>query len=189
MGKPRHIRRAPDLPALLQVLDGSGLHYVVTGSVAALLYGVELEPRDLDITPALDPDNLQRLVAILEEIEATPESLGHWETKPDGEKKWVDEEVTAEALARWQPDVEDISTLDHLFFTRWGNFDVVPQIAGDYDVLRQTAVRKHAFGYEVWVAHVDDVLAKLTVPRREKDISRVQELRRIQRSRRLRGDR
>jgi len=188
MSKPRHIKRAPDLPALLAVLDGSGLRYVVTGSVAALLYGVELEPGDLDITPALDLDNLQRLVAILEEIEATPESLGHWETKPDGEKKWMEEDVTAEALASWQPDLEDVSTLDHLFFTRWGNLDVVPEIAGDYDVLRQAAVRKNAFGYEVWIAHMDDVLAKLTVPRREKDVTRVQELRRIQRSRRLRGE-
>jgi hypothetical protein len=34
---------------------------------------------------------------------------------------------------------------------------------------------------------VDDVLAKLTVLRREKDVSRVQELRRIQRSLRLRA--
>jgi hypothetical protein len=189
MNKPRHIKRAPDLPALLEVLDKAALRYVVTGSVAALLYGVELEPGDLDITPALDPDNLQKLVAILEEIEATPESLGHWETKPDGEKKWVEEEVTPEVLASWQPDLDDVTTFDHLFFTRLGNFDVVPEIAGDYEVLRQGAVRTNAFGYEVWIAHVDDVLAKLTVPRREKDVARVQELRRIQRSRRLRGER
>jgi hypothetical protein len=185
MSKPRHIKRAPDLPALLAVLDGSGLRYVMTGSVAALLYGVELEPGDLDITPALDPDNLHRLVALLEELEATPESLGHWETQPDGEQKWVEEEVTPQALASWQPDVEHVATLDHLFFTRLGNLDVLPEIAGDYEVLRQTAVRQNAFGHQVWTAHVDDVLAKLTVPRREKDVARVQELRRIQRSRRL----
>lgn len=189
MSKPRHIKRAPDLPALLEILDRSGLRYVVTGSAVALLYGVELVPGDLDITPALDRENLRILAALLEQIEATPESLGHWETKPDGEKKWVEEETTAEALAGWQPDLQDISTFDHLFFTRLGNFDVVPEIAGDYEVLRQGAVRKNAFGYEVWIAHVDDVLAKLTVPRREKDVARVQELRRVQRFRRLRGER
>jgi hypothetical protein len=173
----------------MKILNASALRYVVTGSVAALLYGVELEPGDLDITPALDQDNLQILASILDEIEATPESFGHWETKPDGEKRWVEEEVTAEALASWQPDLRDISTFDHLFFTCLGNFDVVPEVAGDYEALQQGAVRMKALGYEVWVAHVDDVLAKLTVPRREKDVSRVQELRRIQRSRRLRARR
>jgi hypothetical protein len=187
MGKPLHTKQSPDLPALLEILDAYPLRYVVTGSVAALLYGVELEPGDFDINPALDQDNLQRLVSILKEIEATPESFGHWETKPDGEKRWVEDEVTAEASANWQPDLKDISTFDHLFHTRHGNFDIVPELAGDYERLRQGAVWKNAFGYEVWVAHVDDVLAKLTVLRREKDVSRVQELRRIQRSLRLRA--
>jgi hypothetical protein len=186
MSKPRHIKRAPVLPSLLEILHASALRYVVTGSVAALLYGVELEPRDLDVTPALDQDNLQRLAAILEDIEATPESLGHWETKPDGEKKWVEEEVTEKVLASWQPDLDDISTFDHLFLTHLGNLDVVPELTGGYAALRPGAVRKDAFGYQVWVAHVDDLLAKLTVPRREKDVSRVQALRRIQRAARLR---
>lgn len=181
MGPMRHIKRSPDLYSLLEILDTYSLRYVVTGSVAALLHGVKLEPGDFDITPALDQDNLQRLATILMEIEATPESFGHWETKPDGEKKWVEEEVTAQALAGWRPDFTDISTFDHLFFTRYGNFDVVPEVAGDYGTLRQGAVRKKAFGYEVWIAHVDDVLAKLTVARRERDISKVQKLREIQR--------
>lgn len=189
MRKPHPIRRAPDLPALLEILDASALRYVVTGSVAALLYGVDLEPGDLDITPALGQDNLRVLATILKEIGATPESFGHWETKPDGEKKWVEEEVTEEVLASWQPDFKDIASFDHLFYTRCGNFDVVPEVAGDYEALRQAAVRKSAFGYVVWVAHVDELLAKLTVPRREKDVSTVQELRRIQRSRRMRAKR
>jgi hypothetical protein len=189
MGAPLHAKQSPDLPALFEILDAHSLRYVVTGSVAALLYGVELEPGDFDITPALDQDNLQRLVSILTEIEATPESLGHWETKPDGEKRWVEDDVTAEALANWQPDLMNISTFDYLFHKCHGNFDIVPELAGGYEALRQGAVRKSAFGYEVWIAHVADVLAKLTIPRREKDVSRVQELRRIQRSLRLRAER
>jgi hypothetical protein len=37
-------------------------------------------------------------------------------------------------------------------------------------------------GYEVWVAHVDELLAALTVPRRKKDVSRVRDLREVQRT-------
>lgn len=185
MPRRRHTKRPPELEPLLTVLARHSIRYVVTGSVAALFYGVDLEPGDLDITPKLDPQNLERLILVLTEIEATPSAFGHWETKPDGEKKWVEEETTPQARAGWTPNVGDLSSLDHLFLTRYGNFDVVPQLAGDYELLIKSAVRKAAFGHHLWIAHIDEVLAKLTVPRREKDIARVQRLRAIQRLRRL----
>jgi hypothetical protein len=176
-----HPKRVPKIPEILQVLSTHGIRYVVTGSLAAKIYGVELEPRDLDITPALDKDNLNQLIEVLEELEATPEGFGHWENQPNGERKWIEEPATPEALAKWQPDPNDLSTLDHLFLTRYGNFDIVPELAGDYEILMQTAVNVNAFGVQVWVVHVDELLAKLTKPRREKDIPRVKQLREIQR--------
>ena len=47
----------PDLAALLAALDATGVLYLVTGSVAALLHGVPLKPGDLDVTPALATGN------------------------------------------------------------------------------------------------------------------------------------
>jgi hypothetical protein len=183
--KPIHTKRSPELQPLLKILNAYSLQYVITGSVAVLCYGVELEPGDFDITPALNKDNLNKLADILMEIEATPESLGHWETKSNGEKKWIELEASPEMLVNWKPELEKISTFDHLYHTRYGNFDVVPELAGDYETLMQDAEQKELFGYWVWVAHIDNLLAKLTVPRREKDIPRVNHLREIQRTRRL----
>ena len=96
----RYPKRPPELAPLVRILDAHGLRYVVTGSVAALLYGVELVP-------------------------------------------------------------------------------------GDFEMLSESAVQRTAFGVQVRVAHVDEVLARLTVPRRQKDIPRVHKLREVQRLLRL----
>jgi hypothetical protein len=110
MATVRYPKRPPELAPLVRIPDAHGLRYVVTGSVAALLYGVEL---------------------VL------------------------------------------------------GDFDVVPTLAGDFEMLSKSAVQRTAFGVQVQVAHVDEVLARLTVPRRQKDIHRVHMLREVQRLLRL----
>lgn len=75
-------RESPDVHTLIRVLGEAGVNYVVTGSAAAMLHGVTLVPGDLDITPALDVDNLTRLAAVLESIEARQDPnapFGHWQ--------------------------------------------------------------------------------------------------------------
>jgi hypothetical protein len=180
--------RSPDVPRLLEALNAYQIRYVITGSVAAQLYGVDLQPGDLDITPALDGQNLTRLVSLLVEIEAAlpdGDEVGRWEVQPDGERKWISRTATPEdrqRRARWQPDPEDVASLDHLFYTRYGNLDVVPELTGGYDTLLKRATRMIVDGHQVWVVHVDELLAALTIPRRKKDTSRVQQLREIQRT-------
>jgi hypothetical protein len=82
---------------------------------------------------------------------------------------------------QWRPDPDDVSTLDHLFHTRLGNLDVVHELTGDYQTLMKRAIRMQAHGQEVWIAHADELLAALTIPRRKKDVPRVRQLRAIQR--------
>jgi hypothetical protein len=189
MAQTRHPDRAPDVPRLLAALSEHGVRYVLVGSVAAQLYGAEVQPGDLDITPALDRENLVRLSHLLRALEATlPETddVGHWQVQPDGERKWISRKATPQdrlARARWQPDPDELSTLDHLLQTRYGNLDVVPDLTGDYETLIGRAVRMEAHGQEVWVVHVDELLTALTVPRRTKDVPRVRQLRQIQRQR------
>src|SRR2546423_1563471 len=95
--------RSPDIPEILGLLHKHGVRYVLTGSVAALAYGVDIgHAGDLDITPALDHENLSRLRDVLTEIEAgldPDDPFGHWETQPDGERKWVADQATPELLA------------------------------------------------------------------------------------------
>lgn len=75
--------------------------------------------------------------------------------------------------------------MDHLFLSRYGNLDVVPEVSGTYDVLQQRAVEMQVYGYTALVAHIDDLLATLTIPRRKKDGPRVQQLRLVQRQRHM----
>jgi hypothetical protein len=183
-----HPKKPPKIWELLDVLDRNKVQFILAGSVAASLYGVAVgEPGDLDVVPAMDRGNLERLALVLAEIEACPEDLGHWETKPDGEKTWIVDETSPEVLAAWRPDPEDPATFDHLFPSRLGNFDVVPEVTGTYETLRPRAVAMEIQGNRVWTAHVDDLLATMTVPRREKHIPRVRRLREVQRERAATG--
>lgn len=185
MTRPKHGERSPDVPRLLEALDAHQVRYVLIGSVAAQMYGIEAQPGDLDVTPALDRENLARLAQLLLAVEASlTDELGHWEVRPDGERKWISEEPTPEALrkrAEWVPDPKNVSTFDYLFHTHYGNFDVVPDLTGDYEALIKRAKKSNAHGREIWVAHVDELLTALTIPRRKKDIPRVRQLREIQR--------
>ena len=83
-------RKKPDVEALLVILNEHGVDYVVTGSAAAMLHGVVLEPGDLDITPALNRGNLEPLRNVLEAIHARQYEdapFGHWETDAAGEHR------------------------------------------------------------------------------------------------------
>jgi hypothetical protein len=66
----------PDLPSafdpqrILEVLARHDVLCVVIGGYAAALAGVDIVTRDVDITPALDADYLQRLANALEELHA-----------------------------------------------------------------------------------------------------------------------
>ena len=53
-------------------LAAYNVHYVLTGSLAAALYGVPVQPRDFDIAPERTPDNLQRLADLLAAWNARP---------------------------------------------------------------------------------------------------------------------
>lgn len=58
-------------PALLRplaVLEAHGVRYVVIGGVAAVAQGYPLTTHDLDVTPARDPENFERLSAALREL-------------------------------------------------------------------------------------------------------------------------
>lgn len=183
-----YAERDPEVSELITALAAYRLRYVVVGSVAAALYGVETQPRDLDITPALGYHNLLRLKASLKHLRARPNgAVGRWEVQPDGELKWLRDALTpeeTEAFRRgWRLEPDDPKSVDHLFTTRCGNLDVVPELVGSYDYLLERAVPLQAYGHEVWVAHVDDLLSTLTVPRRKKDRARVARLREVQHGR------
>jgi hypothetical protein len=187
MSDRTHPARPPDIGALLEALIGFNVRLVVVGSAAAKLYGVDVIPRDLDIVPDVEPANLVRLAAALRSLEASrseTDRLGGWQLREDGEWFWASREATEaekQALLTGELIADDLTTLDHHFQTKHGNLDIVPRVAGEYSVLLARAKTIVCRGIGVNVAHPDDLLATLTIPRRAKDAERVRELRKVQR--------
>jgi len=179
-------RQPPDLTSLFGVLAAHHVAFVVTGSTAALLNGVELAPGDLDITLALDAENLARLALALAAIEARPDPdgpFGDWQPQADEERRWVQREAKSgerDARSAWQPDPDDPTTIDALLQTRYGSLDIVPEITGTFEDLVRRASQVRRYGQEIWVEAIADQLATLTVPRRDKDRDRVRALRGLQ---------
>lgn len=186
MRQQRHASRPPEVEKLLTALVDRDVRFVLVGSVAATFYGFEVEPGDLDVTPATEPENLDRLGRLLLDLEAWPaEGFGRWVVQPDGERKWIDHEPTAEERAKrehWRPEPQDLSSFDSLFHTTLGDLDVVPEVCGSYASLVERSVTLPRDGGVVHVAHVDDLLRALTVPRRARDAGRIRHLREVQRS-------
>jgi hypothetical protein len=65
----RHPRTA-DLEALLRALQDAGIESIVVGGAAAVIHGAPISTQDLDIVPRQTEDNLTRLAALLDELDA-----------------------------------------------------------------------------------------------------------------------
>jgi hypothetical protein len=152
--------------AALRALERHGVRCVVVGAYAAQLRGVAgLVTADIDVTPALDADNLQRLAEALHELGATVRverhRLGPVRLPADGG-----------LLAR--------TPILNLHLPGIGDLDVIHRAAAptrergamDYDWLSRTATQETvpASGVRVLVMSESDwVDAKSTPPVRERD--------------------
>src|SRR5829696_5573724 len=58
--------------AMLAVLEEHGVRYVVIGGLAAQLRGAPIVTLDLDVSPARDRDNLDRLAAAISDLGGVP---------------------------------------------------------------------------------------------------------------------
>lgn len=165
-----------DAERIFETLDRHSVRYVVIGGFAALLHGLPRATEDVDITPAVDRENLQRLADALRELDARLIAPG-----ADDPLDWP---WSADAFAQF-------TTLT----TR--------TTAGDLDVcLRPDAPAGRTFDYEqlarnaivielppdVPVAALEDVIASKEASNREKDHARLGELRDLLAARRSRRD-
>lgn len=178
-------RVPPDVTRLLCELKNHDVMFLLAGSVAAEAWGADVPtPADLDIVPATDRENLERLARALRDIEATSWPVsGQWVTEASGEVSW--KEFAEDDPRRGQrlpiPDPNDVSTFDSLFSTNHGELDIVPLISGSYATSIGAASSLTVRGVEdVQVMSISDLLVHLTVPRRKKDADRVRALRQIQ---------
>lgn len=173
---PRPPSCPPDIPAILDLTRQYEVQFVLVGSVAVMAHGLELVPGDIDLVPALDPPNLERIVALLHDVRAVPEGFGYWITAANGRRKWIDQGFSPELVDRWQPLTGEIESLDYLFRTPLGNLDVVPTLAGSFEELLPGSVERRIAGHTVRVPPIADLIARLQYSNRPKDQERIRGL-------------
>lgn len=74
--------READLDALIQLLVEAGIEFIVVGGAAAVLHGAPTTTRDLDIVHRRTVENVDRLVALLERLDAVIREPGNRRLRP-----------------------------------------------------------------------------------------------------------
>jgi hypothetical protein len=152
-----------DPGAILRALEAHHVRYVVVGGIAAVAAGAPVLTTDLDVTPAGEEENLERLALALHDLEARLRSAD----APEGVPFPLDAAMLAGAES-WA------------LTTRAGNLDLMFSPAGTrgYDDLRRGARRERIAGVAVAVASLADVIRSKEAAGREKDAMQLPILRR-----------
>ena len=139
-----------------------------------MAYGLQTTNGDLDICIDTGSQNLHRLSTLVLELRAKPRYVPGWSEQ--------------EACERWQPEPLVVETFDHLFTTKFGDLDIVPFPYGPHGKedrftfadLNARAITKTAFGQQIRVARLDDLIASKLSARRDKDLLLLPEIKRLQ---------
>ncbi|KJK52890.1 hypothetical protein UK23_02755 [Lentzea aerocolonigenes] len=146
---------------MLQALRDHQVDWVLSGSLVMAIYGADVTPNDLDVVPSPDPPNLRRLAGLLKDLEAIPAHDPTWKTG-----------LSPQQCRDWSPEPPTLEHFDHLFVTRLGMLDVPPSLTGTYAELRSGAVLLELADVPVWVCAPEEVLRRIPVPPRAKDLER-----------------
>lgn len=157
-----------DLAAVLQALDRHHIRWVLTGSLVLVAYGAKLVPNDIDVTPALDDDNLAAIARLAVELDAVPAHAPDWRGCPPLEWHY-----------QWRPEPATKANLDHLLVTTVGMVDVVPELCGTYDLLVRCTTPLQVGPHQVLVADPRTVIERISGSTRPKDRTRSREIERL----------
>ena len=151
--------------AILSVLESASVDYVVIGGFAATIHGSPLRTGDADICPSRRHENLERLAAALEQLQARIRTAEN----PEGIAFPYDATFLS-SVGVWN------------LVTRYGWLDISFQPTGTqgYDDLRREAMRFDlGDGLIVRVASLADVIRSKEAAGREKDRHALPTLRRL----------
>jgi len=143
---------ALDLRALLATLDRHEVEYTVIGGVAVQVHGHRRTTMDLDVIPAPDRQNLERLTEALEELQARPREI-------PGAGPPKAEQLETAAVA---PPLT----------TRHGELHIFRDVPGapPYDDLRARALVVELEGISITIAGLDDLIAMKRASGRPSDV-------------------
>jgi hypothetical protein len=148
-----------DPRGLLATLDRHRVTYIVVGAFARVVQGADEVTRGVDIVPSMREENLRRLDAALDELDAEAVDGG----------------------GRSVAGNEDVDSVKE-FRTNRGELKVVPEPAGTsgYDDLRRAATREPlGQGLRPAVASTGDLARMLSALGREDDMPKLLALRRL----------
>jgi len=154
----------PDPLKILGALERHRVRFILIGAAAARIAGAPVVTEDIDITPATDKANLERLAAALKELRARLRS--------PSESSGVPFPLDADMLR-----TADMWTLT----TSAGDLDIcfTPSGTRGYSDLRREALRTRVGpGISVSVASLRDVIRSKEAAGRDKDLAQLPLLRR-----------
>lgn len=158
---------------ILAALAAQNVRFVLIGGMAAILHGDAGVTVDLDIVPAGDAENLDRLAAALRGLNAR--------IRTEGEPNGLPFDCSATFLSNLGPDALLNLT------TCAGDMDIVLMPAGTrgFNDLRQDAVAIDTAGIMLLVASLPDIIRSKAAADRDKDRQALPRLRALlERSRR-----
>ena len=153
-----------DIQGILERLAAAGVSHIVIGGVAVGFHGYVRATKDLDIVPAPDRQNLERLVAVLRALDAELDGAGDFD-------------------AAELPDPLDPDTLalggNWVLQTRLGRFDVMQWLGQRelWEMLSPAAVEVDLEGVPVKVASYDDLVTLKHQAGRPSDLEDLERLR------------
>ena len=168
----------PPLLAPLEALEEHGVDYVLIGAVAAIAQGYPLTTHDLDVTPARDPANLERLAEALRALGVRLRVSGG-APEPEPVVFPVEAALLAEGRS-WTLETRDGLSLDVILEPAG--------TAGYADLLQDAVTLDLAEGLPVKVASLRDLIRMKQATGRPKDLAQIPALEATLEERRRRGD-
>lgn len=160
---------------LLEALVRHKVRFIILGGIAERILGSPRTTDDFDICPAMSKANLERLAAMLNEVEAVWRPPGMEETGFPTVERWNARSLAAQT---------SLSLL-----TKFGSFDVWPRPDGTdgYDDLIEKAIDVEIGRLKARVVHLDDSIRIKRAIGGPKYLDHLRLLRELQRQRRARG--
>lgn len=149
---------------ILEVLTKHQVRFVLIGGVAAIYYGSRQVTTDVDITPADDEKNLERLSGALDELGA---------------------KIRTEDQPRGLPFAHDATSLKGMpmlnLVTDFGDLDIalMPSGTAGYADIKREAEDVDILGVKVSIASLADIIRSKEAAGRAKDLAVLPELREV----------
>jgi hypothetical protein len=163
---------APPLntPALLDALERHKVSFIAVGGLAAQWQGAERPTKDLDVCPAWDRENLDRVVRALEDLGAR---LKIADSPPGGFAIPVDGALLSRMeITTWRTSAGDLDVL--MGIPRDGRWNLAR-----YEQLRENAILLEIGEHTILVASLEDIVRSKEITNREPDREALPELRQL----------